>query len=348
MSRVTPTQMLITGVTGQDGAYLAGQLLAAGSRVTGTLRPTASDAALWRLRELGIASHPQLRLLPLDIEDVEACRRVVSQAQPEQVFHLAGQTRVGDSFRDPAASARLNALGTLNLLDAVRGEAPRAHWVFASTAELFASGVGPFNERSPFRPRSPYAIAKQFAHATTISYRESHGLRASCAILFNHESPLRDEVFVTRKITLGVARILGGKQQDMALGNLSAERDFGYAPEYVQALRTMAARADGDDFVLATGIATPIRDFVTQAFAAAQIDLEWRGSGVDEVGVERNSGIVRVRVDPQFFRPLDAASLVGDSAKARRVLGFEPSIGVAELARLMLETDIQRVRAQCA
>jgi GDPmannose 4,6-dehydratase len=340
---------LITGVTGQDGAYLAAQLLDLGEHLTGTLRPGSDDRALWRLRQLGLLGHPQLRLVPLDLNDLDACRSLLRTTRPSSIFHFAGQTGVAQSFHDPLGSARLNGMGTLTLLQAMRTEVPEAHFVFASSAELFGAADGTAkNEQAPFVALTPYAIGKQLAHSACVCYRSSFGLRTSCAILFNHESPLRDEAFVTRKITAGVARIVAGSDQEIALGNLSAERDFGYAPEYTAAMRAMALRSDGDDFVLATGVATPIRDFVTQAFAAAQIALEWRGTGIEEVGVELNSHIVRVRVDEQFFRPLDAACLVGDSAKARRVLGFAPRVGVAELARLMLDADMLRVRAPCA
>ncbi len=341
--------MLITGVSGQDGAYLAGRLLEDGARVVGTLRPHADPASLWRLHELGIAQNPRLCLKTLDLADPGACAALMHEVQPHAVFHLAGQTRVGESFVDPISSARINAIGTLHLLEAFRQQASKAHFVFASSAELFGEPQSsPQNERTPFRPRSPYAISKQFAHASAVCYRTAYQLRASCAILFNHESPLRDPNFVTRKITLGVARIAVGRAQEIVLGNLDAKRDFGFAPEYLAAMIAMAEQPEADDYVLASGTVTSVREFVRLAFAAASIELDWRGHGLDEVGVEQGSERIRVRVDPAFFRPLDAHALIGDAAKARSKLGFAPSTDARALARLMVEADLARVRGGCA
>ena len=336
------SRAMITGVSGQDGALLAAHLLGQGSKVIGTHRP-GREPDLWRLRELGIDAHPRLRLVALDPTDVAACAVAVAQAQPDVVFHLAGQSRVAESFRDPQASIAANGLSTVNLLEAVRVHAARAHVVLASSAEIF--GVpehAPQNEATPLAARSPYGLSKLIAHAAVASWRASFGLRASSAILFNHESALRDIAFVTRKLSVGVARIALGREASIALGNLDARRDFGYAPDYVAAMAAMAAREQGDDYVLATGVAASIRDFAFAAFAAAGIALDWFGDGMDEVGVERSSDRVRVRVDPAFFRPLDAPLLVGDASRARRELGFAPALDLATLARRMVEADLAR------
>ncbi|MEO7062348.1 MAG: GDP-mannose 4,6-dehydratase [Dokdonella sp.] len=341
-----PSPALITGISGQDGALLAAHLLALGDAVVGTHRPGRAPD-LWRLRELGIDMHPRLRLLALDPADAAACAAVIALVQPSSVFHLAGQSRVADSFRDPQASIAANGLSAVNLLEAVRAHAPDAHLVLASSAEIFGEPLhAPQNEDTPLAVRSPYGLSKLVAHAAVASWRASFGVRASSAILFNHESALRDAAFVTRKLSLGVARMAGGSEEPIALGNLDARRDFGYAPDYVAAMATMAAREQGADYVLATGVASSIRDFASAAFAAVGIALDWVGEGVDEVGIERGSDRARVRVDPAFFRPVDAPLLVGDAAKARRELGFAPSLHLAGLARRMVEADLARARAQ--
>jgi GDPmannose 4,6-dehydratase len=336
---------LITGVGGQDGALLAARLLASGVEVTGTHRPRR-DPALWRLRELGIDADPLLCLRALDPADAVACTDLVATVAPDALFHLAGQSRVADSFRDPQASIAANGLSAIHLLEAVRAHAPQAHFVLASSAEIFgAPERAPQDEQTPLRARSPYGLSKLIAHAAVGSWRASFGLRASSAILFNHESELRDPAFATRKISSGVARIALGREASIALGNLDARRDFGYAPDHVAAMAAMAARAGGADYVLATGVAASIREFATAAFAAAGIVLDWFGAGIDEVGVERGSARVCVRVDPALLRPVDAPLLVGDAGKARGDLGFAPSLDLAALARRMVDADLARERA---
>jgi GDPmannose 4,6-dehydratase len=334
---------LITGVTGQDGAYLAARLLASGADVIGTRRPGGSDAGLWRLHELRIATHPRLRLVSVDITDAAACSTLVQQSRPGVLFHLAGQSRVADSLRDPQASMAANGQGTINLLQAVRNASPPTRFVLASSAELFGHATQtPQTEATPFAPLSPYALSKQVAHAATQAQRMQHGLHASCAILFNHESPLRDAAFVTRKIAAAAVRLARDpKAAPLALGNLAAQRDFGYAPEYVAAMPAMAAREHADDYVLATGVATSIRTFADLAFAAAGVTLRWHGADVDEHATD-NQGRVLVTVDPALFRRVDAPVLVGDAAKARAQLGFAPRTGVAELAQLMVAAELHR------
>ncbi|MCK9537535.1 GDP-mannose 4,6-dehydratase [Dokdonella sp.] len=336
---------LVTGVSGQDGALLAALLLRAGVAVTGTHRP-GRPPDLWRLEELGIAGHPLLQLVALDPADAQACAVVITTHAPEAVFHLAGQSRVAESFCAPVASLQANGLSTVNLLEALRAHAPAAHLVLASSAEIFGSPAhAPQDEATPLAAASPYGLSKLLAHAAVAAWRASYGIRASSAILFNHESEWRDAAFVTRKITLGVARIATGAQQDIALGNLAARRDFGYAPDYVAAMAAMAARTEAADYVLATGRAASIREFASAAFAAVGIALDWSGEGLDEIATERGGGPLRVRVDAQFFRPVDAPLLVGDAARARRALGFTPSLDLAGLARRMVEADLARLGA---
>jgi GDPmannose 4,6-dehydratase len=336
---------LITGISGQDGALLAAHLLAAGVAVTGTHRPGRTPD-LWRLHGLGLAAHPRLRLVALDPADAAACAELVGALAPDALFHLAGQSRVAEAFRDPAASLAANGTSTVHLLEAVRTRAPKAHVVLAASAEIFGAPVqAPQDEATPLAARTPYGLSKLVAHAAVGSWRASYGLRASSAILFNHESEWRDPAFVTRKISRAVARIALGRERTLALGNLDAQRDFGYAPDHVAAMAAMAARADGDDFVLATGVAASIRDFAAAAFAAAGITLDWFGDGADEVGVEHGSDTVRVHIDPTLLRPLDAPLLVGDARKARRELGFAPSLDLAALAARMVEADLARERA---
>jgi len=335
---------LITGIGGQDGAYLAAQLLARGDTVVGTRRPGSEDASLWRLRELGISAHAQLHIVEADLADLHACRDLLETHRPASVFHLAAQSRVAASLRDPYGSARANAVSTLQLLEAVRAVSPHSRFVFASSAELFGNTTArPQNEHTPFAPANPYAISKYFAHAMTQAYRNAHGLHASCAILFNHESPLRDADFVTRKIAAAAARCAQGDAAPLALGNLDAQRDFGYAPEYVAALIAMAAQAQGDDFVLASGVATSIREFATLAYAAAGCTLNWQGSGAAERAAD-GEGRTRIVVDAALFRPLDAPVLVGDARKAQAQLRFAPRTDVAALAKLMVDAERDRLR----
>ena len=340
-----PRRALVTGISGQDGALLASLLLRDGVEVVGTHRPgRALDA--WRLRGLGIAADPRLRLAALDPVDADACAMIVEACAPDQVFHLAGQSRVADSFRDPRASLAANGASTVNLLEALRANAPSARFVLAASAEIFGSPAhAPQDESTPLAAKTPYGVSKLLAHAAVGAWRASYGLHASSAILFNHESEWRDEAFVTRKISRAVARIALGREHELALGNLDARRDFGYAPDHVAAMRAIAARDAAGDYVLATGIGSSIREFASAAFAAAGSVLDWFGEGADEVGVERGSDRVRVRVDAALFRPVDAPLLVGDASKARRELGFAPTLDLAGLARRMVEADLARERA---
>lgn len=335
---------LVTGVGGQDGALLAAHFLARGIAVVGTHRPRRAFDD-WRLRELGIGSHARLRFVELDPTNASACAEWIASLKPDAVFHLAGQSRVAESFRDPRGSIEANGASTLNLLEALRAHAPSARFVLASSAEIFgAPERAPQDETTTLAARTPYGVSKLLAHSAVGAWRASYGLHASSAILFNHESPLRDEAFVTRKISRTVARIALGLDHDILLGNLDAHRDFGYAPDFVAAMAAMATQETPGDFVLATGHAASIRDFAAAAFAAIGLLLDWRGEGANEVGIERGSDVVRVRVDAALLRPFDAPLLVGDASKARRELGFTPSLDLAALARTMVEADLVRER----
>jgi GDPmannose 4,6-dehydratase len=336
--------VVITGVTGQDGAYLTEQMLCLGYHVFGTFRRTSS-VNFWRLKELGVADHPNLKLIDFDLTDTGSCHRLLERAEPESVFNLAAQSYVGVSFDQPIATAMMSGIGPLHLLEAIRSVNPKIKFYQASSSELYGRAqTFPQNELTPFYPRSPYAVAKLFAHWTTVNYRESYGLFASSGILFNHESPLRGQDFVTRRITNTVARIALGKEDCLHLGNLDAQRDWGFAKEYTEGMRLMLEHAEPDTFVLATGRTYPVRCFVELAFAALGVVIEWRGSGVEEVGIDGASGAVRVRINPAFFRPAEVDLLIGDASKARKVLGWEARMGIEELSRIMVEADLRRNR----
>jgi GDPmannose 4,6-dehydratase len=339
----TAKRALITGITGQDGAYLAKLLLGRGYQVFGTFRRTSS-LNFWRLDELGLRSHPNFELREYDLTDMGATHRLLERCQPHEIYNLAAQSFVGISFEQPATTAQITGVGTLHLLEAIRDVDRSIRFYQASTSEMFGLVQEvPQRETTPFYPRSPYGVAKLFAHWTTINYREAYGIFATSGILFNHESPLRGREFVTRKITDGVARIVRGKSDCLELGNLSASRDWGYAEDYVTGMAAMLQANEPDNFVLATGTTTTIRDFAGMTFRAAGIELEWRGEGEAEVGVETRSGACRVRVNPRLFRPAEVDLLVGDPARAEAVLGWTAETGLNSLCKMMLEADLRRV-----
>lgn len=334
---------LITGITGQDGAYLARLLLNEGYHVSGTFRRTSSPN-FWRLDELGVRNHPSLELLEYDLTDMGATYRLIERCKPHEVYNLAAQSFVGVSFEQPATTAHITGIGALHLLEAIRTIDPSIRFYQASTSEMFGLVQEvPQRETTPFYPRSPYGSAKLFAHWSTINYRESYGLFASSGILFNHESPLRGREFVTRKITDGVARILRGKLDCLELGNLSASRDWGYAEDYVAGMAAMLRADAPDSFVLATGVTTTIRDFVTMAFKAGGVHLEWVGVGENERGIDPSTDICRVRINPRFYRPAEVELLIGDASKAEATLGWKSKTSVEDLCTMMLEADLHRV-----
>jgi len=335
---------LITGVSGQDGAYLARFLLAKGYRVIGGRRP-ASTAAPWRLRELRIAG--DVELLALDLADPGDIGPALERLRPEEIYNLAAQSSVGLSFDRPLETAEADAMGPLRLLEMVRQTVPSARFFQASSCDMFGeTTAAPLDETTPFRPKTPYGIAKLFAHWTTIAYRERHGIAACSGILFNHESPLRGPEFVTRKITRSLARIRHGAAEVLELGNLDAARDWGFAGDYVEAMWLMLQQAAVQDFVVATGAPHTVRDFVEAAAGRLGFALDWCGRGLDEHAVDRRSGRTVVRVNPAFYRPVDSATLAGNAAKARAVLGWQPKTSFEELVGMMAEADDRRARGK--
>ncbi|MDR2674579.1 MAG: GDP-mannose 4,6-dehydratase [Opitutaceae bacterium] len=339
---------LITGVTGQDGAYLAKFLLERGYTVFGAYRRTSS-VNFWRVEELGIAEHPNLRLVEFDLTDLGGAIRLLQASCVDEIYNLAAQSFVGVSFEQPVTTGHITALGALNLLEAARLVNPRVRFYQASTSEMFGKVQAvPQRETTPFYPRSPYGVAKLFAHWATVNYRESHGIFGACGILFNHESPLRGREFVTRKITDAVAKIALGQAGVLELGNLDAKRDWGFAGEYVEGMWRMLQASEPDTFVLATGRTETVRDFTTMAFKAAGIALRWQGSGEQEIAEDAATGRLLVRVNPKFYRPAEVDMLVGDATKARDKLGWQATTTLEELCRMMVEADLRRNRAALA
>ena len=333
---------IITGITGQDGAYLAELLLDKGYEVYGTYRRTAS-VNFWRIEELGIKEHSNLHLIEFDLTDQSNAIRMVSEIEPDEIYNLAAQSFVGVSFEQPIATANITGLGALHLLEAIRIVNPKIKFYQASTSEMFGKVQEiPQKESTPFYPRSPYGVAKLYAHWMAVNYRESYGIFASSGILFNHESPLRGLEFVTRKITDGVAKIKLGKLDVLELGNLDAKRDWGYAKEYVEGMYLMLQAPQSDTYVLATNQTQTVREFVKLAFRAVDIDIEFKGKGVDEVGIDKSSGKTLVRVNPKFFRPAEVDLLIGDASKAKEELGWEPKCTLEELCDMMVQTDLTR------
>ena len=333
---------VVTGITGQDGAYLSQLLLEKGYTVFGTYRRTSS-VNFWRLDELGITDHPNLELVEYDLTDLSSTIRLLVKAEPQEVYNLAAQSFVGVSFEQPITTAEITGLGALNLLEAIRAVDPAIRFYQASTSEMFGKVQAvPQSESTPFYPRSPYGVAKLFAHWSTINYRESYSIFGASGILFNHESPLRGKEFVTRKITDGIARIKLGTQDVLELGNLDAKRDWGYAAEYVEGMWRMLQTDEPDTFVLATGITVSVRDFVRLACQAADIDVAFEGSGESEIGVDVATGKPIILVNPAFYRPAEVDLLVGDARKAAQVLGWQASTSLEAMCRIMLEADLRR------
>ncbi len=333
---------IVTGITGQDGAYLAELLLEKGYAVYGTFRRTAS-VNFWRIEELGIQNHPNLHLIEYDLTDASNSIRMVSDIQPDEIYNLAAQSFVGVSFEQPLATAHITGLGAVHLLEAIRIFNPKIKFYQASTSEMFGEVQEiPQVESTPFYPRSPYGVAKLYAHWMTINYRESYGIFGSSGILFNHESPLRGREFVTRKITDSVAKIKLGKLDCLELGNMDAKRDWGYAKEYVEGMYLMLQADKPGTYVLATNRTETVRDFVRLAFKAVDIELEFKGEAENEIGVDKASGKTVVRVNPKFYRPAEVDLLIGNPEKAKRELGWEPKTSLEELCVMMVKEDLRR------
>jgi len=338
---------LITGITGQDGSYLAELLLGKGYEVHGIIR-RASTFNTERIDHIYQDPHEAGRRLILhygDMVDGSNLSRLVGMVGPDEIYNLAAQSHVAVSFEQPVYTADTDGLGTLRLLEAVRAAWPEARFYQASTSELFGMARQvPQNEQTPFYPRSPYGAAKAFAHHMVVNYREAYGLFGCNGILFNHESPRRDERFVTRKITRAAARIQAGRQDKLYLGNLNARRDWGYAPEYVEAMWRMLQQEVADDFVIATGEMHSVREFCELAFAGAGIRLRWAGQGVGERGIDGETGRTLVEVDPHYFRPAEVDLLCGDASKAGGLLGWRPGTSFEELVGVMVEADVKDER----
>ena len=336
------TIALITGVTGQDGAYLAELLLGKGYTVYGTYRRTSS-VNFWRIEELGVANHPNLHLVEYDLTDFGATARLLQKFAVREIYNLAAQSFVGVSFDQPVATGQITGLGVVNLLEAIRLVDSTIKFYQASTSEMFGKVQAiPQDENTAFYPRSPYGIAKLYAHWMTINYRESYGIFASSGVLFNHESPLRGREFVTRKITDSLAKMRLGKLDVLELGNLDAKRDWGYAKEYVEGMWRMLQCSEPDTFVLATNQTKTVRDFVAMAAKAAGYELTWRGSKETEEGVDTKTGKTLVRVNPAFYRPTEVDFLLGNPAKAKQMLGWESATSIEALCQMMVSADLRR------
>ncbi len=337
-----PKIALITGIRGQDGAYLAKLLLEKGYEVYGADR-RSGEGGFWRLKELGIDR--EVRIVYMDLLEFTNIYRTIEKIKPDEIYNLAAQSFVAASFEQPILTSDINALGTLRLLEVIRTVKPDAKFYQASTSEMFGKARSlPLSEDSYFHPRSPYAVSKLFAHWVTVNYREAYNIFACSGILFNHESPLRGTEFITRKVSLGVARIKYGKQEKLVVGNLDAKRDWGYAPEYVYGMYLMLQNDRAEDFVLATGEAHSVRELIEEAFRVAGFEIVWEGKGFEEKGRDAKTGKVLVEISPDLYRPAEVDVLVGDYSKAKRILGWEPKTKFKEIVRIMVEEDLRRVR----
>lgn len=339
--KTTPTA-IVTGITGQDGAYLAEFLLTKGYVVVGTYRRT-STLNFWRIEDLGIHAHPNLQLVEVNLTDLSSIIRLLQTTHATEVYNLAAQSFVGASFDQPITTTEINALGPVHLLEAIRIVNPKIRFYQASTSEMFGKAQTiPQNEGTPFYPRSPYGISKLYAHWMTVNYRESYGIFGASGILFNHESPLRGREFVTRKITDSVAKIKLGKLTCLELGNIDARRDWGYAKDYVQGMWKMLQVDTPDTFVLATNRTESVRNFVNLAFAAVSMQIIWSGSEANEIGRCSESGKTVVKINPKFYRPAEVDVLIGNSEKAEKILGWKSTTSLEDLCTMMVHADMIR------
>lgn len=336
---------IITGVTGQDGAYLAELLLAKGYKVYGAYRRTSS-VNFWRMDELGITQHPNLHLVEYDLTDLGASIRMLRETLATEVYNLAAQSFVGVSFNQPVTTAEITGIGPVNLLEAIRIVNPSIRFYQASTSEMFGKVQAiPQDEGTPFYPRSPYGVAKLYAHWMTINYRESYDIFGCSGILFNHESPLRGREFVTRKITDAVAKVSLGLLDCLELGNIDAKRDWGYAKEYVEGMWRMLQASEPDTYVLATNRTETVRDFVRMAFKGVGIQVDFVGSAENETAVDTSSGKTVMRVNPRFYRPAEVELLIGNANKAQEKLGWCPNTTLEQLCQMMVDADVRRNKA---
>ena len=344
MSHESQKTALVTGVTGQDGAYICQLLLKKEYKVTAIYR-RASTSSFWRLDSLGIRNHAKLSLVDCDLTDFSAVIRVVSDSKPREIYNLAAQSFVGSSFDNPLSTAYITGTSALHLLEAIRILDPSIRFYQASTSEMFGKVQQvPQSEATPFYPRSPYGVAKLFAHWSTVNYRESYGIFGTSGILFNHESPLRGKEFVTRKITDAISRVRLGQLDSFELGNLDARRDWGYAAEFVEGMWRMLQADEPDTFILSTGRVASVREFLALACNAAGIDIEFRGKNESEVCINSSNGKTIVSINPAFYRPAEVDLLMGDSSKAEQRLGWKASTSLESLCSMMINADLERNR----
>lgn len=330
---------LITGITGQDGAYLAKFLIKKGYKVFGLKRRTSSSN-LWRLKYLNILE--EIEIIEGDLLDISSLESAIKQTDPHEVYNLAAQSFVALSWSQPVYTAEVTGIGVLRVLEAIKRINPKIKFYQASSSEMFGKVREiPQREATPFYPRSPYGVSKVFGYWITVNYRESYGMFACNGILFNHESPLRGLEFVTRKISMGVAKIKKGLIDYIELGNLDSKRDWGFAGDYVEAMWLMLQQEEPDDYVVATGETHTVREFVELAFKEVGIEIVWKGKGLNEQGIDARTGKVLVKVNPKFFRPAEVDLLVGDSTKARKKLGWKPKIKFNELVKIMIQEDLR-------
>lgn len=333
---------IVTGITGQDGAYLAELLLRKNYKVYGTHR-RASSINFWRIEDLGIKNHHNLELIEYDLTDQANTIRMIKNIRPHEIYNLAAQSLVGISFEEPIATANITGLGALHLLEAIRLVDTNIKFYQASTSEMFGMvDEIPQTEETKFHPRNPYGIAKLFAHWMTINYRDSYNIFACSGICFNHESPLRGQEFVTRKITDSIAKIKLGKLDVLELGNIDAKRDWGYAKEYVEGMYLMLQADKADNYILATNKTQSVRNFVIMAFKAIDVDLKFSGKGKDEIAVDAKTGKLLLKINPKFYRPLEVELLIGSAQKAKDNLGWEAKTSLENLCKLMVESDIKK------
>ena len=335
---------LITGITGQDGAYLAQLLLEKNYIIYGAYRRTSS-VNFWRIEHLGIQSHENLHLVEYDLTDLGTSIALVQKIQPDEIYNLAAQSFVGVSFEQPSTTSHITGIGALNLLEAIRLVNTKIRFYQASTSEMFGKVQAvPQVEETPFYPRSTYGVAKLFAHWMTINYRESYNIFGTSGILFNHESPLRGREFVTRKITDSIAKIKLGKLDILELGNLDAKRDWGFAKEYVEGMWRIMQADEPGTFVLATNRTETVRDFVRMAFKGAGVTVEFKGASENEIAIDIATGKTVMRVNPKFYRPTEVDLLIGNPAKAKTILGWEAKTTLEELCQMMVDADLLRIQ----
>ena len=333
---------LITGVTGQDGSHLADFLLSKGYKIIGVKRRSSSFNT-HRIEHI----YNNKKFIPFygDLTDSSNLLRIIQSTKPDEIYNLAAQSHVHTSFETPEYTANADALGTIRILEAIRilKLQKKTKFYQASTSEIFGNTNIPQNEKTPFRPRSPYAISKLFSYWATVNYREAYNIFAVNGILFNHEGPRRGETFVSRKITRGVAEIYKNRRSCIYLGNLNAKRDWGYAVDYVKSMWLMLKQTKPDDYVIATGKSRSVRDFVNEAFKCININIKWKGKGINEIGYNPVNNKVLIRIDPGYFRPTDVKELRGDSSKARKKLGWKPTIKFKDLVKKMVQNDIKKI-----